>query len=271
MAAEAEVSGENDFAAGFGVPATTQDGGTDPDDPEKDATALDTGTTTETSPKGEKSEAHLEQELSTLRGKYDAEVPRLHDEVKAANERAAKAEAALKAKDEAEAQARADADYRDPDSFVALRDPEAAPIIAKAVEEFVEARLSRAIAKLPKAAAPAAVDKDEIVDTAVRRAMHFSAIAARHPDFDNVVGSAKFKQHLSALPAVDREKAQAVVAKGTATEVIGLLDTYKKANGIAIYDSDVVTSRSTAPKLGGGAPDAGKDDFNAGFNLKDRK
>lgn len=200
---------------------------------------------------------HRDQELATLRGKYNAEVPRLNDENKSLKARIAELErqsAAAPPQPEDE-----------PEEWQAV--VESAPSIAEGVRKYVGAILSREFAAVRAQAQPA-LDVEQIVAAASARATHFATIQARHPDFQQVVPSKAFQAYVGALPTAEKAKAQATLQRGTAAEVVGLIGSYKQAKGLGDpFDSDVVRSRG--PRVGmrpGGGDDAS--DFDAGFNGK---
>lgn len=60
---------------------------------------------------------------------------------------------------------------------------------------------------------------------------HFAAIEAVHPDVDSVAESAEFKAWVNKQPSFVRDGYQAVIAGGTAEQVIEALNTYKAATG----------------------------------------
>lgn len=266
-----------EMGAGFGAaPGETQTTTTtDDDDPERAASA-DGKPAGEAAPKGggaqEDDPEHLRSELSTLRGKYNAEVPRLSEEnarlqaqLREAEERAKAAQAATRGE--------GDGDELPQEVREVLADvEEASPLMVKAFKGYVDARLSRAIGavegevgtikKRVDEVAAAPVNADEIV----ARAVHFATIGARHPAYTEIVGSDTFKTFVAGLPEDKRERAQKTLTQGTAAQVIGLLDQYAEAKGKgSLIDGDVVRSRPTAPALTRAAADAGKEDFAGGF------
>ena len=60
---------------------------------------------------------------------------------------------------------------------------------------------------------------------------HFAAIEAVHPDVDSIAQSAEFKAWIDKQPSFVRDGYQAVIAGGTADQVIEALNTYKQASG----------------------------------------
>jgi hypothetical protein len=91
--------------------------------------------------------------------------------------------------------------------------------------------LAKAFAK--EEVEPVAKKADELdtkFNSTAERA-HFTAIAARHPDFRDVAQSPDFKAFLDGLPDDVRADAQNVAQGGTAEEVIDLLDVFKETAG----------------------------------------
>lgn len=197
---------------------------------------------------------HRDQELATLRGKYNAEVPRLSAENKALQARIA----------ELERQSAAAPPEDEPEEWQAV--VESAPSIAEGVKKYVGAVLSRELASVQRQAQPA-VDVEQIVAQASARATHFATIQARHPDFQQVVPSKAFQAYVGALPTAEKAKAQATLQRGTAAEVVGLIGSYKQAKGLGDpFDSDVVHSRG--PRVGTRVTVDDASDFESGFNGK---
>jgi len=69
--------------------------------------------------------------------------------------------------------------------------------------------------------------KKQAAETAAEA--HFRAIYSKHPDTDSVVESAEYQQWLTAQPSIVRRTYEAVLEKGTAADVIEMLDAYKAA------------------------------------------
>lgn len=62
---------------------------------------------------------------------------------------------------------------------------------------------------------------------------HFESISAAHPDFEEVAGSAEFKSYIDGLPASEHEKAMQVIGKGSAKQIVQLIDSFKQSGGPA--------------------------------------
>lgn len=62
-------------------------------------------------------------------------------------------------------------------------------------------------------------------------AAHFAAIAAAHPDVDSIAQSAQLEQWINSQPSFVRDGYKAVIAQGTAEQVIEALNTFKAATG----------------------------------------
>lgn len=58
---------------------------------------------------------------------------------------------------------------------------------------------------------------------------HFNAIAEAHPDFDDIGKSEGFKAFILAMPDDERAEAERISGSGTAKEIVGLLNAYKKS------------------------------------------
>jgi hypothetical protein len=59
---------------------------------------------------------------------------------------------------------------------------------------------------------------------------HFNAINAKHPDVGSIVESTEFNRWVDAQPSFVRDAYKVVLEKGTATQVVEMLDTYRTAN-----------------------------------------
>lgn len=101
--------------------------------------------------------------------------------------------------------------------------------IAKGVATLVDAKvkvITEALeAKFTSALAP--VQQKAVIDA---NAAHYSAIYTAHPDADSVVESAEMKAYIDSQPTFMRAAMQDVLEKGTAHQVVELLDTYRKAH-----------------------------------------
>ena len=56
---------------------------------------------------------------------------------------------------------------------------------------------------------------------------HFEAIAEAHPDFAEIADGQELKDYLASLPEADRAKAQNTIDKGSARQIVKLLDNVK--------------------------------------------
>lgn len=59
---------------------------------------------------------------------------------------------------------------------------------------------------------------------------HFNTIHAKHPDLESVVESTEFNRWVDAQPSFVRDAYKGVLDKGTATQVVEMLDSYKAAH-----------------------------------------
>lgn len=98
----------------------------------------------------------------------------------------------------------------------------------EAVAKGVNALVAEAMGKL-KSEVTAELEpvKRQAADTAAEA--HFRAIYTKHPDTDSIVDSAEYQQWLAAQPSLVRQTYQTVLEKGTASQVVEMLDTYKAA------------------------------------------
>ena len=88
-----------------------------------------------------------------------------------------------------------------------------------AIEARFEAKLAQVLEPLQQQKAESAADQ------------HFSAINAKHPDVESVVGSTEFAKWVDSQPSFVRDGVKAVIEAGTADQVIEALDAYKTATG----------------------------------------
>ncbi|WP_280192147.1 hypothetical protein [Delftia sp. PS-11] len=90
--------------------------------------------------------------------------------------------------------------------------------IAKGVAAMVEARVQAALAPLQQREQVNALDA------------HARAIYSAHPDADEIAESAQFKQWVDAQPAFARTAIEQVIERGTAADVVEVLNTFKQAH-----------------------------------------
>ncbi len=102
--------------------------------------------------------------------------------------------------------------------------------IAKGVEKMVAARTAAIEAKfeqkLNAVLAPLQAKQAESASDA-----HFATIEAVHPDVDSIAQSEQFAKWIDAQPSFVRDGYKAVIAQGTAEQVIEALNTFKAATG----------------------------------------
>lgn len=206
----------------------------------------------------------------TLKGKYDAEVPRLSARVKELE--VAKPQPTGNAPGDTGGE---DDDDLPPDVKAAMED---APTVLKAVDSLIRHR-TKSIVKAETAAAVKPVEDalKPLIDQGhqAEQREHFATIAKAHDDWNPVVNSDKFKGWVKTLPAYRQGPINAVLANGDARSVVDVISDFKKESGYQRPagggdDDDVaiVGRKSGGPATGakaGGDPN----DFNAGFNLKD--
>jgi len=102
--------------------------------------------------------------------------------------------------------------------------------IAKGVEKMVSARTAaieaKFEAKLNAVLAPLQEKQAQSAEDA-----HFSTIQAAHPDVESIAQSAELTAWIDKQPSFVREGYKAVIAQGTAEQVIEALNTFKAATG----------------------------------------
>lgn len=99
-------------------------------------------------------------------------------------------------------------------------------------EDFVKMVTAVVRVAARKEIEPVAKTVDEVVGNLNSREAreHFKAIAEKHPDFQEVGKSGEFTSFLNSLPADQKAEAERIRAKGSADEVIALIDAYKQAS-----------------------------------------
>jgi hypothetical protein len=109
----------------------------------------------------------------------------------------------------------------DPAIFGDFSDEAIAKGVATLVNRASQAILTQVDAKI----APLQQQRAAEVTTS-----HFDQIIAKHPDLDSVVESKELQDWLKAQPSFARDAYVNVLQKGTATQVIELLDLFKQAS-----------------------------------------
>lgn len=95
-------------------------------------------------------------------------------------------------------------------------------------EDFVESIKKIVAATAKQAVEPVMKDiAKERESISVER--HFAAIAAKHPDYQEIGASPELKKYIDSLPADQKAQAERIAQQGAAEEVIGLLSAYKAA------------------------------------------
>jgi hypothetical protein len=121
----------------------------------------------------------------------------------------------------------------------------------------------------------------ELVQQAVALDRHFTTIRTAHNDYDDLIKTGRLKGFVESLPEGEQKsKFREVYEKGTADEVIDLVDHFKGTSGRAASDAErnrkitnltVVKSRHTPismTKAGGG--EIAKDDFDGAYEAATR-
>lgn len=262
------VTDQQDFAAGFADDTAPANGTPAADAPVTDEHKEPAGTP------GEQIDYEAlyktsEASFRTLKGKYDAEVPRLAGEIRELKARPApKAEPAPEPTPKVEQPADTNVDDDDLPEEVraALEDM---PTVLKAVDGLIKHRTKKLLAPIQEQVAPLAKQSEEQAS-----AQHFGQIATAHKDWSEVVNGDKFKAWVEAMPTYRRGGAKDVLDQGSAQDVVGLIGDFKKESGYtppATEDADddiaVPGHRSGGPKAGA-TPTGDENDFSAGFNMK---
>ncbi len=211
------------------------------------------------------------ERLRALQGKYNAEVPRLHAELKEVKEAAARPAAPAGDTDIG------GEDDDLPDDLRAAFDD--MPTVLGAVDQLVKHRSKSILRETRREVETVTKPLAEKLEPAVAQAQkaaeaeHFGAIASAHADWKQVVGDPAFKDWTEKLPAYRRGPVQQVLAEGDAASVIEVLTDFKResgyqspAHGGGDDDLAIVGRRSGGPKPGAN-PGGNSDDFNAGFNM----
>ena len=99
------------------------------------------------------------------------------------------------------------------------------------LEEGVRKLVDERLAAIEEKIAPV-VQKTEEAAVVDATEAHFKSIREAHSDFESVVESKEFDNWVKAQPSFVREQYQLVCEKGTAPQVIEMLDAYKGAAGL---------------------------------------
>jgi hypothetical protein len=210
-----------------------------------------------------------EARFRTLKGKYDAEVPRLtaeNRELKARPVPKVEPAAAPAPVVEQPADTHPDDDDDLPEEVRAALDD--MPTVTKAVDALIKHRTRKLMAPVQAQLAPLAKQSEQQAAEA-----HFGYIAAAHKDWNEVVNGDKFKAWVAGMPNYRRGGAEQVLEAGSAEDVVSLIGDFKKESGFtqpAVEDDDDIAvpgSRAGGPRASA-VPDGDKDDFSAGFNMK---
>jgi len=98
----------------------------------------------------------------------------------------------------------------------------------QALKKGVDSLVADALGKFKsEIAADIGPVKKQVAESAAET--HFRTIYTKHPDTDSIVESAEYQQWLASQPSLVRQTYETVLAKGTASQVIEMLDTYKAA------------------------------------------
>jgi hypothetical protein len=103
--------------------------------------------------------------------------------------------------------------------------PELAARLAPAISGMIKQGVAAAVAEIQGQLKPL---QDAVVETEQDR--HFNAIRGAHQDYDALMATTKVDDWIKTQPAILQPTYEAILAKGTATQVIELVDLYKKDN-----------------------------------------
>lgn len=211
----------------------------------------------ETPPAEPQAEPDYRQLYNTLRGKYDAEVPRLHDELKELRRTREQPAVAPTSAPEPE-----NSDFKE-----MLNDmPELADALDKELArrtKEVEERLRGEFGNVTQRIEPV------VKEIQVERFM--TAVRAEHPDVDKIIPD--IKAWIDTQPSYLRDTYTAVYQSGSIEQTVDLIGRFKRErqptqppaapNTKTVVDASAVRSRS-APRVASTALDP--DDFDAAFD-----
>jgi DNA-binding NarL/FixJ family response regulator len=120
--------------------------------------------------------------------------------------------------------------------------------------DFSEEAIAKGVQTLIQRSVPALVNEQiqralqplQQKQQADARTLHFQAIQEKHPDLDSVVESRELANWLAAQPSFARASYEAVLNRGSAGEVIELLDLFKSANPLAATNPRVAAKAALA-------------------------
>ncbi len=97
--------------------------------------------------------------------------------------------------------------------------------IRKGLETIAASAAGKTKAELEALVAPLQQHREELI-----AAEHFRTITEKHPDMGSIVESTEFNRWVDAQPSFVRDAYKVVLEKGTAAQVVEMLDTYRTAN-----------------------------------------
>lgn len=119
--------------------------------------------------------------------------------------------------------------------------------LAKGIKTLVEMGVQQAKAEL-QGELTKVVEPLQAKQAVSARDAHYQAIYDKHPDADSVAESAELQAWIARQPSFTRDGFQAVLAKGSAAQVIELFDSFKQAAGTpaAAASKDAVKAQAKA-------------------------
>lgn len=108
------------------------------------------------------------------------------------------------------------------------------PVMKSMIESGVKEQVSALQAELNKAIEPLKQSAEKLEKSASETAVekHFNAIANAHSDYESVLASKEFDAWMNKQPTFAKSAIENVLEKGTASQVIELVTTYKAANPV---------------------------------------
>lgn len=133
-----------------------------------------------------------------------------------------------------------------PDLFGDFSEEAIAAGVASLVDQRVNAALAKHLAPLQQQ------QKQQAQQTAEQA--HFTAIYEKHPDADSIGESQELNSWIAGKPSYEQRAINAVLDGGTATEVVELLDSFKRETGRAQPAAERLQEAAKAAVAGARAP-----------------
>lgn len=133
-----------------------------------------------------------------------------------------------------------------PDLFGDFSEEAIAAGVASLVDQRVTAALAKHLAPLQQQ------QKQQAQQTAEQA--HFASIYEKHPDADSIGESQELNSWIAGKPSYEQRAINAVLDGGTATEVVELLDSFKRETGRAQPTAERLQEAARAALAGAKAP-----------------